>query len=74
MAATGTGDLEAGTDQLRRYDAWQIRCKTLHISSHMALDVIVFGEPLRAVDAKYKFATGTAKKNLLKCLDVWGDV
>lgn len=74
VGATGYGDIEHGADMLRKYDAWQLSCKARNLSSHMALDVIVFGETLRAVDAKYHFASGTAKKNLLKCLDVWADV
>lgn len=71
VGSTGAGDIEYGADLLRKYDRWQKICRTKGISPHMALDVIVFGEPLKAVDAKYHFATGTTKKNLIKALDIW---
>lgn len=74
VGSTGYGDIEHGADLLRRYDAWQICCKSRHLSSHLALDIIVFGVPLRKLDTDHKFITGTARNNLLKCLDVWQDV
>lgn len=74
VSATGSGDIEYGADMLKRYDAWQLACKAKYLSSHMALDIIVFGESPNQVDKRCKFGNGTAKKVLFACLDLWDQV
>lgn len=76
IGATGPGDIEDGAELLRKYDAWHTACKGAprHLSPLMALDVIVYGLTLAETDEKHTFLHGTALKNLLACLTVWGDV
>ncbi len=71
IRATSGGDMEYGKELLLRYDAWHMACKKAYISALMAIDVIVFGMSLRDTDAKHKFMHGTAKKNLISCLNLW---
>lgn len=70
----GQGDIEYGAELLRHYKLWHTLCKQRYVSPIMALDVIVFGLSLKDTDEKHKFQHGTAKKNLIQCLDFWGEI
>lgn len=73
-SGTGSGSMDHGAELLSRYAAWGRRVKDLHLSAIMALAVIVEGKTMSSVDAEYKFRNGTASRNLMSCLDVWGKV
>lgn len=68
---TGSGDVESGAVLLGHYRAWREMCQKRGISGLMAEDVIIWGDSPHASDVGRKMAHGTAKKNLLACLDAW---
>ena len=69
----GSGDngIEYGAELLARYDEWIEKCKKKHFSPRMVLDMVIEGLSLRQIDKKYKFMSGTASKNLIRCLELW---
>lgn len=71
---TGAGNVEYGAGLIAHYKAWRTLCQQRGISGLMAEDVIVFGLTLGESDAARAMRKGTAKENLFRCLDAWGDV
>jgi hypothetical protein len=63
-----------GAAVMASYWEWRDVCRERHASANMAVDIIVFGITLRQCDAKHKMATGTARKNLDKCLNLWSEL
>lgn len=61
----------SGAEIMMKYWQWRDLCRSAHVSSRMAIDIIVFGKTLKQCDRDHKKGTGTAIKNLLKCLDLW---
>lgn len=70
----GTGDIEHGAMLIIHYKSWKELCKKRHISALMAEDIIILNMSLRESDKARRMGTGTAKGNLLKCLDAWYEV
>lgn len=63
-----------GAAVMASYWEWRDTCRERYVSAQMAVDVVVFGMPLRACDAKHKMGTGTARGNLDKALNLWDDL
>lgn len=74
IGGKGLGDIEHGAVLLAHYSAWKELCKVRYISALMAEDMIILNMSLRDSDATRRMMTGTAKKNLLACLDAWFEV
>lgn len=67
----GMGGVDNDGELLAHFDQWVMHCRQKHFSPLMVLDLIVDGLSLRQIDAKRKLASGTAKKNLINCLEIW---
>lgn len=50
---------------------WKIRCQAMHISSLMAMDIIIDGRGLRETARHRHVRFTTPLENLIKCLEVW---
>jgi len=53
---------------------WPDRCKAKHYSPKMCKAVIIEGHTLTSQDTMYHFRKGTAKQNMINCLNVWGEM
>lgn len=71
LGGQSVGDIMAGALLIKRYKDWKAYCKTKHISALMAEDIIILGMSCDASDKERRMMHGTAKKNLLVCLDAW---
>lgn len=67
----GSGDVDYGAALTVRYKEWVPKCKAKYVSHLMALDIIVMGMSLNESDQFRKMRHGTAKQNLMNCLDLW---
>lgn len=69
----GKGTSTAAEHLMINYSKWRDACKRRYLSPIMTLDVLVWGLTLNQCDEKHKFRHGTAKQNMLKCLELYGD-
>jgi hypothetical protein len=67
----GKGHDDFGAELIAQYAAWRKNCARKRLKALLALEIIVFGHSLRQVEIGHRLGHGAAKKNLMKCLDVW---
>jgi hypothetical protein len=68
--AFASGRLPA--DATGPYAIWRDACRHRHFSPLMCLDVVCHGLSPAEVDARYKMQSGTADRNLRRCLSLFG--
>ena len=67
----GTGDIESGANMTAEYFTWARLVQKRRLDHSMCMDTIAFGHSLRTIDANRRQPRGTAKDNLVKCLDLF---
>ena len=58
-------------DLVKLYFKWATELQREKLSHAMAMDVIGYGKPLRDIDRDRGLRKETAKRNLIKCLDIY---
>lgn len=69
--APGHSISEAAGDWKDVYLAWRDACRQKFLSPLMCVEVICLGIGMDEADARHKLKPGTAKENLLHCLDIY---
>ncbi|TVQ82561.1 MAG: hypothetical protein EA357_08895 [Micavibrio sp.] len=58
-------------EKIALYFQWAERCKTEKLNHAAAVDILIYGKSCRAVDRVRHMRNGSARRNLLACLDVY---
>jgi hypothetical protein len=69
-----TGDVERGAAAQTDYFNWARAVQKAKLDHAMCMDIIGMGLSLRNVDQNRRQPRGTAKKNLVLCLDLFNDL
>jgi hypothetical protein len=59
---------------IQDYLDWGMRCKEKHLSPLMCRRVVIEGFSLNETDAEFHFREGTAKKNMISCLELFAEM
>jgi hypothetical protein len=70
----GAGDVSYGAAIIAEYFKWAEAVLRRKLDHSMCMDVIAYGHSLRDVDRNRRQPRGTAKKNLVGCLDLCIDL
>ncbi len=69
--APGHSISEAAGDWKDVYVGWRDACRQKFLSPLMCIEVVCLGVGIDEADARHKMKPGTAKENLLHCLDIY---
>lgn len=67
----GSGNIEKGSDLLIQYDKWATSCRRKCLDMSAVFYMIIDGYSLREIDKITRKASGTAKIDVLACLELW---
>lgn len=74
VRGSGSGDTEYGAASQADYFKWAREAQKRRLDHAMCMDIIGMGLSLRNVDRNRRQPRGTAKKNLISCLDLFNEL